>query len=141
MPLFSRKKKTEEKKLSSKDAKSLSDIGHALSKKKGEAHGKKIEKKEFTLAYKFLEYPVVTEKSVNLADKLNQYVFRVRPEANKSELKKIIQDLYGVKVEKINLVKVPGKKRRLGRFVGYRSGFKKAIVFLSPGEKIDLMTR
>ncbi|MDD2730870.1 MAG: 50S ribosomal protein L23 [Candidatus Portnoybacteria bacterium] len=102
---------------------------------------RKISKKEFTQAHRFLVRPVVTEKSVGLTDKLNQYVFKVRKETNKSELKKIVQDLYGVKVAKINLINLPGKNRRLGRFVGYRPGFKKAIVFLAPGEKIDIITR
>ena len=101
---------------------------------------KKITKKEFSGAWRILKMPLVTEKSTDL-NALNQYIFKVAKEANKAEIKKAIQDLYGVRVESVNIIKVPGKKRRLGRHEGWRAGYKKAIVFLAPEEKIEIMAR
>jgi len=100
-----------------------------------------VVKKEFSEAYRILQQPLVTEKSVNLSSSQNQYVFAVKPEANKNEIKKVIQDLYGVKVLRVNIINVPGKKRRVGGHEGYKSGFKKAIVFLAEGEKIEVTSR
>ncbi len=141
MGLFDRIKKTKEKVKTPLVSKTRTAGAPRPEKIAPPLAERKIAKKEFTQAHRFLVRPVVTEKSVSLTDKLNQYVFEVRKETNKSELKKIIQDLYGVKVAKINLINLPGKNRRVGRFVGYHSGFKKAIVFLAPGEKIDIITR
>jgi len=101
---------------------------------------KKVVKKEFSQAWKILKNPLVTEKSTDL-NALNQYIFKVASTANKAEIKKAIQDLYGVKVESVNIVKVPGKIRKLGRHEGWRPGYKKAIVFLAPEEKIEIIAR
>jgi large subunit ribosomal protein L23 len=65
----------------------------------------------------------------------------VAPEANKNEIKKTVQDLYGVDVLKVNIIKVPGKKRRVGNHEGYKSGYKKAIVFLPKGQQIEVISR
>lgn len=100
-----------------------------------------VVKKEFTEAYRILKRPLVTEKSFNLGSNLNQYVFEVMPDATKNEVKKVIQDLYGVKVMRVNTINVPGKKRRVGGHEGFKSGFKKAIVFLAEGEKIEVISR
>ncbi|MDD2753625.1 MAG: 50S ribosomal protein L23 [Candidatus Portnoybacteria bacterium] len=100
-----------------------------------------VVKKEFSEAYRILHRPMVTEKSFDLSGKLNQYIFEVAPGATKNETKKVIQDLYGVKVIRVNTINVPGKKRRVGGHEGFRSGFKKAIVFLAEGEKIEVISR
>lgn len=100
----------------------------------------KILKKDFSeIAYKHLKSPVITEKSTLLASKLNQYVFKISLRANKAEVKKSIQDLYGVKVNRVNIISIPGHKRRVGQHMGFKSGYRKAVVFLSPGETIDLV--
>jgi large subunit ribosomal protein L23 len=81
--------------------------------------------------------PHFSEKATNLAQK-NQYVFRVRKGANKTEIKKEIENLYKVKVLDVKIVNVPKKKRRLGRVSGWKKGYKKAIVKIKEGQKIDL---
>jgi len=102
--------------------------------------GKHIEKKQFSDAYKILDFPHVTEKAGMLAEK-NSYVFRVAAMANKYEIKKAVQDLYGVRVERVNIVNIPRKARRVGRSEGFKPGFKKAMVKLVAGEKIEIMPR
>lgn len=101
---------------------------------------RKVIKKEYSDAYRILRSPMVTEKSTDL-NELNQYVFKVWPRSNKNEIKNSVQDLYGVRVESVNIIKVPGKKRRLGRHTGWHSGYKKAIVKLAQGEKIEVIAR
>lgn len=89
-------------------------------------------------AYKIVKYPVIAEKATGLT-MLNKYVFRLEPAVTKSEVKKAIESIYGVKVAGVNIVNVPRKKRRRGRVMGWRSGFKKAIVTLREGEKLDIV--
>ncbi len=101
---------------------------------------KKVVKKEFSEAWRILKHPLVTEKSTDL-NTFNQYIFKVADRANKTEIKNAVQDLYGVKVVSVNIIKVRGKKRRLGRYEGWRSGYKKAVVFLPPEEKIEIIAR
>jgi len=105
------------------------------------ASGKKVEKKESSQAWRVLQRPLVTEKATLVSEFNNQYIFQVAPQANKNEIKKAVQDFYGVKVEKVNIINVMGKTRRVGRHEGFRSGFKKAIVFLREGEKIEIIAR
>ncbi|OIP74767.1 MAG: 50S ribosomal protein L23 [Parcubacteria group bacterium CG2_30_36_18] len=91
-------------------------------------------------AYKILRTPHITEKATDLVKK-NQYVFKVFPEANKTEIKKAIEDLYGVDVESVKTINIPRKKRRLGRIKGWRKGYKKAIVKIKEGQKIEVMPK
>lgn len=83
-----------------------------------------------------LTAPVVSEKSTRLAQS-STYVFKVHPDANKSEIKKAVQVLYKVEVKKVNLVHIPAKRVRVRRVPGWRSGYKKAIVSLAAGQTID----
>ncbi len=87
--------------------------------------------------YKILKHPLITEKTTDLTV-LNKYIFVVGKDANKNEVKKAIKSLYGVTVLDVNMVKVPRKKRRRGRILGWRSGFKKAIVTIKEGDKIEI---
>lgn len=89
---------------------------------------------------KVLKTPQVTEKATDLV-KGNQYVFKVFAKANKLEIKRAIEDLYGVDVLDVKIIKVPRKKRRLGRISGYRAGYKKAIVKIKEGQKIEVLPR
>ncbi len=104
----------------------------------------KVIGKKVPQAYRIIKEPHITEKAGFLADQ-NKYVFRVFPKANKIEIKKVIEALYGVKVEKVHLIHSAPKKRRLGRSEGWRHGlkrgFKKAIVTLAKGEKIELLPK
>ncbi len=78
--------------------------------------------------------PVLTEKSVSvLGDK--KYTFRVADGANKMEIAKAVEEIFGVKVAKVNTISMKGKKRRMGRFEGYTSDWKKAVVTLKEDSK------
>ncbi len=85
--------------------------------------------------------PIVTEKATLLSEKLNRYTFRVSPDADKPQIKKLIEDLYGVHIVRINTMIVPGKKKsrytRSGIIKGSTSDYKKAIVTVAEGETID----
>lgn len=82
--------------------------------------------------------PLLTEKSTRLREEHNQISFMVSPRANKSEVKKAVEEALKVKVESVNIVNVRGKTKRLGRFEGREPSWKKGIVTLKPGQKLDL---
>ncbi|MBP3937419.1 MAG: 50S ribosomal protein L23 [Clostridia bacterium] len=85
-------------------------------------------------AYDIIIAPVVTEKAVaGLAEK--KYTFRVASNANKIEIKKAIEAIYGVNVAKVNTISMKGTKRRTGRYEGYTSDWKKAVVTLTEDSK------
>lgn len=86
-------------------------------------------------AYEILLRPVISEKGTHLANS-GRYVFAVHSEANKSEIKKSIQKVYDVHVEKVRIVQMPGKMRRYGRSRGRTSAWKKAVITVRSGEKI-----
>jgi len=81
--------------------------------------------------------PLVSEKGTLLAESANQVLFKVRPEANKIEVKKAVETLFKVKVVKVRMARYLGKIRRVGRNMGRRPGWKKAYVTLREGDKID----
>jgi large subunit ribosomal protein L23 len=81
--------------------------------------------------------PHVSEKSATVAEKANQYVFRVRDDASKGEVKQAVEFLFEVKVMGVNLLNRPGKTRRFRNVAGKRSGYKKAYVRLVSGQSID----
>src|SRR3989338_7722427 len=87
-------------------------------------------------AYGILIGPHMTEKSALLREN-NQYVFKVHSGVNKIQIKSAVEKLFSVKVMEVKIVNLPEKKRRLGKTIGTRSGFKKAIVRLKEGDKID----
>jgi large subunit ribosomal protein L23 len=82
----------------------------------------------------------LTEKASLLGEKNNQYVFRVDTRANKLQIKQAVQEIFGKKVIRVNTAQYAGKKKRERRAdFGRRSHWKKAIVTLAEGEKIDLV--
>jgi len=81
--------------------------------------------------------PVVTEKTTELME-LNKYVFTVSRDANKIQIRQAIKAIYGVKPSAVNVLNVRGKEKRLRYKAGKKSAWKKAIVTLQPGEKIDV---
>lgn len=82
--------------------------------------------------------PVLTEKMSMLQETQRKFAFIVHPEANKIDIKKAIEKRFNVKVEKVAISNFQGKVKRLGRFVGKRPDFKKAIVTLRQGFTIEL---
>lgn len=90
--------------------------------------------------YRTLKTPHVTEKATDLTS-VDQYIFRVFPEANKTELKKVIKGIYGVDVVSVKIINVHRKKKRLGKIQGMKPGYKKAIVRIKKGQKIELLPR
>ena len=82
--------------------------------------------------------PLVTEKGTLLLEKANQVLFRVRPDANKIEVKHAIETLFKVKVEKVRMNRYLGKIRRVGKNMGRLPQWKKAYVTLKEGDKIEL---
>lgn len=105
---------------------------------------KKVTQKQVPQAYRIIKEPHITEKATFLTNQ-NKYVFKISSKANKVEVKKIIEALYEVKVEKVHLIHTVPKRRRLGRHEGWKhglkQGFKKAIVTLKKGEKIELLPK
>jgi large subunit ribosomal protein L23 len=91
-------------------------------------------------AYRLLLSPHITEKATVLAE-ANKYVFKVFPEANKSEIKKAVENIYGVNVKGVRVLNVLKKKRRVGRQTGWTKGYKKAIVEVKQGQKIEILPR
>ncbi|MBF0438368.1 MAG: 50S ribosomal protein L23 [Magnetococcales bacterium] len=95
---------------------------------------------QYTL-FKVLDVPRVTEKSTMCMEKANQMVFRVASWANKPQIKAAVENLFKVKVEAVQTLMVVGKTKRVGRFQGQRSNWKKAIVRLEHGQTIDLYAK
>jgi large subunit ribosomal protein L23 len=85
-----------------------------------------------------LRKPLLSEKVAQIQDKHNQYAFMVDPAANKVEIKRAVELKYSVAVTQVNTMSVRGKMKRLGRFVGKRADWKKAIVTLKAGDSIEL---
>ncbi|MBU1255556.1 50S ribosomal protein L23 [Patescibacteria group bacterium] len=103
-----------------------------------------VNKSQVVKAYQVIKEPHITEKATDSIEQ-NKYVFKVFPKANKSEIKKAIKALYGAEVEKVNIVHLAPKKRRIGKYQGWRKGlkkgYKKAIVTLKQGEEIEILPR
>lgn len=83
--------------------------------------------------------PHVSEKSSATADGANRVVFRVRRDATKREIRAAVESLFDVRVERVSVVRVPGKKKRFGQTLGQRSAWKKAYVRLAPGHDLDFV--
>ncbi len=87
--------------------------------------------------YQILRKPMITEKSSTLKDANNQVVFEVHPEANKSEIIKAVEKLFKVTVLAVKTQNRLGKRKRLGKHMGRRKSWKKAIVTLKQGDRVD----
>jgi large subunit ribosomal protein L23 len=84
-----------------------------------------------------IQQPLVTEKSNIAREEQNIATFRVAPAATKHEIRKAVEELFDVKVTAVRTMQQPGKKRRVGKFVGRRPSWKKAIVELAEGQSIE----
>ena len=96
----------------------------------------KIKTSKFS--YEAVKQPHISEKASYLAEK-DQYVFEVSPNYNKNEIKKSVEGIYGVNVLSVNIIRIPAKKRRLGRTEGFRKAYKKAVVTIKNGQKIEIL--
>ena len=114
--------------------------GGAPEKPPNKAKPLKVKESKIGDTWRVLKTPQVTEKAAGLVGQ-NQYVFKVWPRANKVEAKKAIEGLYGVDVISVKIIKVPRKRRRLGKIQGFRKGYKKAIVKIKEGQKIEVLPR
>ena len=79
--------------------------------------------------------PVITEKATLLMEQ-NKYVFDVQPKATKPQIKAAIESLFKVSITKVNTLLPPRKKKRVGRFIGYKPRYKRAIVTLSASDSL-----
>ncbi len=91
---------------------------------------------EFNLS-NVIKAPVISEKSTVAAEADNRFVFKVANQATKLQVKKSVELMFNVEVEKVQLLNVKGKTKRFGRFMGKRSDWKKAYVKLKEGHDID----
>lgn len=88
--------------------------------------------------YEVLRRPLLTEKTNLQSDAENRYSFEVDRRANKLQVKDAVEKAFNVEVVAVNIINVPSKQRRLGRQVGHRPAWKKAIVKLAAGQRIQL---
>ncbi|MCP2619888.1 50S ribosomal protein L23 [Candidatus Aminicenantes bacterium AC-334-K16] len=86
--------------------------------------------------YQIIIRPVITEKSTWLKEKNREICFEVDPRANKIEIKRAVEQLFKVKVERVRVMNKKGKERRVGRNIGRKRNWKKAYIKLKEGEKM-----
>ncbi|MDD4624860.1 MAG: 50S ribosomal protein L23 [Candidatus Paceibacterota bacterium] len=122
------KKAEKGKKLAQKKAKDVKD-----GLKKGEAKNKGYE-------IGTIKIPYITEKAVSLSEK-DIYVFKVDKNANKTSVKKAVEEAYKVDVEKVSMANAKRRKTGRGRLAGFKKGFKKAMVKIKKGQKIEVMPK
>jgi large subunit ribosomal protein L23 len=87
--------------------------------------------------YQVIKEPHITEKANLQKEETNQITFRVHKKANKVEIRQAVETFFKTKVLEVRTMNVRGKKRRMGRTVGKKSDWKKAVVRLAPGENIE----
>ncbi len=89
------------------------------------------------IQYDIIKRPLITEKTTTQKEAFNQVTFEVDRSANRVEIKRAVEKIFNVKVERVQTLQVTGKRKRRGWIVGKRKDWKKAIVTLMPGERID----
>lgn len=92
------------------------------------------------LASEIIKRPLITEKSMQLVEQLNQYTFEVDKRANKVQIKKAIEELFDVTVTSVNVINTSRKQKRVGQYVGFKAQKSKAIVTLKAEDKIEIFT-
>ena len=90
------------------------------------------------LASEIIKRPIITEKSMLLVENLNKYTFSVDRRANKVQIAIAVEELFNVKVVKVNKITTTPKKKRVGQYTGFKSHVTKAIVTLATGSKIEI---
>ena len=89
------------------------------------------------IIFDVLKAPKMTEKTLSLKELTNQYAFEVNPRANKVQIKDCIEKTFKVSVVGVRTMNVRGKKKRMGKYQGYKSSWKKALVTLKQGDTIE----
>jgi len=128
-------KKAEKKSEKPAEKKAKTVKAEKVVKPKKEVKSRKVSKKEENIAHKILFENLISEKSTMLASQ-NKYVFKVAKSAGKFQIKEAIEGYYGVQVVAVNTIKISPKKRVHGRTIGWKKGFKKAVVTLREGDTI-----
>lgn len=85
-------------------------------------------------AHDIIVAPIITEKSIDGVES-KRYTFKVAVDANKAEIKAAVEEIFGVKVDKVNTLNVRGQEKRMGRYSGYTAAWKKAVVTLKKDSK------
>ena len=130
------KEKTEKKTPITKKTVKTAKVSDVKETKKEEKVKPVVSKETKGTAYSIVKEPHISEKATVLAES-NRYVFKVT-DANKHDVKKAIEGVYGVNVLSVNMIKIPPKKRRLGKTEGFRKGYIKAVVRIKDGQKIEI---
>lgn len=107
--------------------------------KKEEVKAVKTQGKAKHFSYEIVREPHISEKGSMLAEKNNQYTFKVFKRSNKIEIKKAVEGVYGVNVLRVNIIQIPAKKRRLGKTQGMKQGYTKAVVTVKQGQTIEIL--
>ena len=89
--------------------------------------------------YRIIKKPLITEKSTSLQDRENKYVFHVDYRANKVEIREAIEKIFNVKVKAVNTMRRKGKFKRMGFQAGRSSDWKRAVVTLEEGQRIEIV--
>ncbi|MBF0200716.1 MAG: 50S ribosomal protein L23 [Desulfamplus sp.] len=89
------------------------------------------------IEYDIIRRPIQSEKSVRQKEMHNQLTFEVAPDANRVEIKKAVEKLFSTRVRSVKTIRIKGKVKRRGRILGKRRDWKKALVRLMPGQRID----
>jgi large subunit ribosomal protein L23 len=92
-------------------------------------------------AHLIIKRPLVTEKSTLAREEGNKYIFEIDRRANKIEVGKAVEKLFKVKVLEVRTMNMAGKEKRMGRILGKKSDWKKAIVTLAPGNSIEIFDK
>lgn len=93
-----------------------------------------------TKSYDIIKAPIITEQSSQMIEKENSYTFKVDRKANKIEIKKAVEEIFGVTVVRVNTINVVPKAKKMGKYEGFKQAYKKAIVKIADGQKIDKFT-
>lgn len=93
-----------------------------------------------TFGWNIIKAPHVTEKATTKEEE-GKYTFKIFKNANKIEVKKAVENIFNVKTAKVRIINIPNKKRKRGRVSGWKKGYKKAIVTLEKGYKIETLSR
>lgn len=86
-----------------------------------------------------IKHPVITEKSTAVQAIANQYFFKVDPKATKHDIRRAVEEIFKVRVSDVKTMNVIGKRKRVGRSVGVTSNWKKAMVTLREGDRIEML--
>jgi len=137
MSLFNKKLKKTEEQVPVSDKKIIDQP--VVKKEEKHSNPTSVGPKTTKSAYRVLLKPIITEKATDLGA-LDKYVFEIAPMMNKIEIKKSVKELYNVTVLRVNIIKNMGKMVRYGKSRGRTKNWKKAIVTLKKGDKINFTT-